>query len=135
MDNGEDYTVLLSDVRIAAGIPSVSLEAKNIRTGDAALIVSLPDAPAPSLRRMSGEYPLTFSDQKHSLAIYERLPSAAENPAIAPMPDETGTPLVASARLRDRVRDAVHLGGLLPGFRRAIPAPLASLDPARPGER
>ncbi len=120
MDNGEEYAVLLSDVRIAAGIPNVSIEAKNIRTGDAALIVSLPDAPAPSLRRMSGEYSLTFSDRKHSLAIYERLPSAAENPVIAAMPDETGTPLVSSARLSDRVRDAVLLGGLLQGFRRQI---------------
>jgi MoxR-like ATPase len=120
MDNGGEYAVLQSDVRIAAGIPNVSIEAKNIRTGNAALIVSLPDAPAPSLRRMSGEYSLTFSDRKHSLAVYERLLLPVENPAIAPMPGETGTQQVSSARLSDLVRDAVLLGGYTQGFRRQL---------------
>jgi MoxR-like ATPase len=120
MDNGEEYAVLSSDVRITACIPDISIEAKHIRTGDAALIVSLPAAPAPSLRRMSGEYSLTFSDRKHSLAIYERLASPVENPVIAPVPDEAGTQLVSSARLSDLVRDAVLLGGLMQGFRRQI---------------
>jgi MoxR-like ATPase len=121
LENGEEYTVLQSDVRNPAGTPKVSIEAKNVRTGDGALIISLPDAPAPSLRRLAGEYSLTFSDKKNSLAIYERPGSAGENePVIALVPGEKGAVPVVPARLSDLVREVVLLGGIMKGFRRQI---------------
>jgi len=118
MENGEQYAILQSDIRNSAGTPAVSLEAKNIRTGNSALIMSLPDSPAPSLRRMAGEYSLILSDRKYGLAIYERLrPAGGEEAVITTMYREMkGFPAVSS-RLSDLVRELVHLSGILKGFR------------------
>ena len=126
MDNGEEYVVIHADLRRST--LELSLEARNSRTGSPALIMGLPENPAPSLHRLNGEYSRTFSDPAHGLVVYERVlpdpwsPPQTETPDPSESPPGHPAPGSPASRepLSSLVRESVLLGGSGPGFHRQI---------------
>jgi MoxR-like ATPase len=129
MNNRVDYRVLHARIRISPGKFRLSVEAQNVTTGRASLIISGEgNSPDPLIRRSSGEYFLTFTDTDNDLFIYEqtgydpdRVPEPdpdihdARNPA--PHEGKTGKPPVL---LTELVREGIALNRSGSGFHQQI---------------
>jgi MoxR-like ATPase len=71
LNNGEEYRILSSRVKIEENSPKISVEAIHMRTKNPVLIVSArPDLPKGSVFRSSGEFLSTYVDSE-GLTVYE----------------------------------------------------------------
>ena len=115
MDNGEEYEIVHTEVRIRDGSPWISVEAQNTSTGNMTLISSSTiDHPVPSIHRLSGEYLLAYTDPVHDLALYERSGGIAPTPKMndTDIPEEEFRPGISPGSiipLGRLVRDTARL--------------------------